>query len=201
MVLSKVTIIPMHKRPLVFALVWLILAWSLHGQDMDLKARSMSKDYLPIGFPTEILDAGFAVIELTIINKGESSMEVSPDRVLTWSPKRKRLSRIQPSKMLPKMMKFYRGRSGIDGDIYTGSNLPPPPGGNPGDATAGSMARSYSAVALQQLRVILNGYQLKKGSLAGGESIQGYIFVKSKKRGAQLSGGKVAMDQISTVIE
>ena len=191
----------MHKGPSVFALLWLALAWSLYGQDMELKARSMSKDDLPIGFPTEILDAGFAVIELTIINKGESSMEVSPDRVLTWSPKRKRLSRVLPSKILPKMMKFYRGRNGIDGNIYTGSSLPPPPGGNPGYATAGSMAKSYAAVAVQQIRVILNGYQLKKGSLAGRESMQGYIFVKSKKQGAELSGGKVKMDQTSAVIE
>jgi len=199
MAVSNVTIVPMRKRPPVFALVWLALAWSLYGQDMELKARSMSKGVLPIGFPTEILDAGFAVIELTIINKGESLKEVSPDLILTWSPKKKRLSRVPPSKIIPKMMKFYRGRNRIGGDIYTGSSLPPR--GNAGGATAGSRARSYSVVAVQQLRVILEGYQLKEGSLEGGESIQGYIYVKSKKRSAQLSGGKVELAQISAVIE
>ncbi len=199
MAVSNVTIVSMRKHPPAFALLWLALAWSLYGQDMELKARSMLKGTLPIGFPTEILDAGFAVIELTIINKGESSKEVSPDTILTWSPKKKRLSRVLPSKIMPRMMKFYRGQNRIGGDIYTGSSLPP--GGNSGGVTAGSRARSYSVVAIQQLRIILEGYQLKKGALEGGESIQGYIYVKSKKRGVQLAGGKVEIDQTSAVIE
>ncbi len=192
---DHVTIVCMRFRLLAFVLVWVALTGGPCGQQIELEAKSMSKGDLPIGFPTEVLDAGFAVVALTVRNGSDESIQVSPDLIQAWSPKKKRLSRVPPAKILPKMMKFYRGRSGMAGEeIYTGSNVPSGGSSSTGD-------KSHSAALVERLRVLLEGYQLKEGSLDTEESVQGYLYLKSKKRGAQLSGGRVELGGAGAVIE
>ncbi len=170
----------------------------LCGQSIELQARSIPQGDLPIGFPVQVLDAGFAVIEVTVGNSGEVPIQVAPDRVQAWSPKKKKLAQVSSTKVLPKLAKFYRaGSAGIGGDVYAGgpaTTQPSPPAHDADNDT-------YSVIIREQLRLVLDGYRLKQGALEPGESMQGFIYVKSKHRGAKLVGGKVAVGDATAVIE
>ena len=185
----------MFNRMLVLTLVWLSSPNNLCGQELELKARSLAKAELPLGFPMEVLDAGFAVIEITLKNNRDSAVELRPDRILIRSANKKKLSRVSPEKILAKLKKFFRGQYGMERDVYTGSSLPPP-GGKNDLGGAGILGP-----VLNQILVILKGYQLKGGSLEKGELIQGYIYVKSKKWGPSLSGGRAQLDDSTTLLE
>ena len=171
----------------------------LCGQSIELRARSIPKGDLPVGFPVQALNAGFAVIDMTVGNPGQAPIQVSPDLVQAWSPKNKKLAQVPPTKILPKLMKFYRaGSTGIGGDVYAGgpgTTQPTAPARKP------TVDNSYSMIITEQLRVLLEGYRLKQGALEPGESIQGFIYVKSKHSGSKLAGGKVALGDATAVIE
>ena len=171
----------------------------LCGQGIELQARSIPKGDLPIGFPVQVLDAGFAVIDVTVGNTGEAPIQVARDLIQAWSPKKKKLAQVPSTKILPKLAKFYRaGSTGIGGDVYgggAGTTQPSPPARSP------TADNSYSVIITEQLRVVLDGYRLKQGALEPGESIQGFIYVKSKQSGSKLVGGKVALGGATAVIE
>ena len=190
----------MRNKGLVLFLLFGLHSTFLWGQSINLQARSIPRGDLPVGFPEPVLDAGFAIIEVIVANSGEAPVQVAPDLVQAWSPKKKKLAQVPSSKILPKLVKFYRGSGArVDGEVYTGgpaTSLPNPPAGNPkaGDS-------SYSVAITQQLRVVLDGYRMKQGALQPGESIQGFIYVKSKYRGRKLAGGKVTLGDASAIIE
>ena len=172
----------------------------LWGQSIELQARSIPKGDLAVGFPVQVLDAGFAVIEVTVGNSGEAPVQVAPDLVQAWSPKKKKLAQVPSTKIVPKLVKFYRGGgAGVGVEVYAGgpaTSRPSAPAGNPNAAD-----RSYSVIITQQLRVVLDGYRLKQGALEPGESIRGFIYVKSKHWGPKLAGGKVTLGDATAVIE
>ena len=189
----------MFNRILILTLVWFVFPYNLCGQELEMKGRSLAKAELPLGFPMEVLDAGFAVIEITVKNKKDASVQLRPDRILIRGPNKKKLSRVSPEKILAKLKKFFRGQYGSEREVYTGSSLPPP-GDSQGEIRDVGGAGILGSV-LNQMVVILTGYQLKGGSLEKGEFIQGYIYVKSKKWGPRLSGGRVQLDDSNTFIE
>ncbi len=172
----------------------------LWGQSIELQARSIPKDELPIGFPEQVLEAGFAVIEVTVGNTGEALVQVEPERVQAWSPRKKKLAQVPSAKILPKLLKFYRGgNAGVGGEVHAGgpaTGLPRAPARNPNADNS-----SYSVILTQQFKVVLDGYRLKQRALQAGESIKGFIYVKSKHWGQKLAGGKVTLSDASTVIE
>jgi len=186
----------MFNRILILSLVWFVSPNSLCGQELELKARSLAKPELPLGFPMEVLDAGFAVIEIIVKNKKDSAVQLRPDRILIRGTNKKKLSRVSPKKIIGKLKKFFRGQYGIEREVYTGSSLPPP-----GDYQGDTGGAGILGPVLNQILVILKGYQLKGGSLEKGELIQGYIYVKSKKWGPSLSGGRAQLDDSTTLLE
>ena len=186
-------------------LLALLFLFGLHstllwGQSIELQATSIPKGDLPVGFPEQVLDAGFAIIEVTVGNNGEAPVQVAPDLVQAWSPKKKKLVQVPSTKILPRLVKFYRvGGAGVASEVYAGgpaTSRPTPPAGNPKADNS-----NYSVIITQQLRVVLDGYRLKQGTLEPGESIQGFLYVKSKHRGRKLAGGKVTLGDATAVIE
>ena len=189
-----------HQGLLALLFLFGLHSTFLWGQSIELQARSIPRGDLPVGFPEPVLDAGFAIIEVTVGNSGEAPVQVAPDLVQAWSPRKKKLAQVPSTKILPKLVKFYRGGgAGVGGQVDAGglaTSRPSPPAGSPkaGDS-------SYSVIITQQLRVVLDGYRLKQGTLEPGESIQGFIYVKSKHRGRKLAGGKVTLGDATAVIE
>ena len=172
----------------------------LCGRSIELQVRSIPKGDLPVGFPVQVLDAGFAVIDVTVGNPGEAFIQVAPELVQAWSPRNKKLANVPSTKILAKLAKFYRaGSTGTDGDVYAGGAGTIPPSAPARNPTVDN--NSYSAIITEQLRLVLDGYRLKQGALAPGESIQGFIYVKSKHSGSKLAGGKVALGDATAVIE
>ncbi len=171
----------------------------ISGQGIELQARSVPRGELPIGFPEEILDAGFAIIEVTVVNREESPVQVGPEMVQAWSRGNKRLAQVTSTKILPKLLKFYRGSGPRGGEVYAGGPATGRPAASGGNED--SDADTYSALLTQQFKLVLDGYRLNPGPLDAGESIQGYIYVKSKHRGRKLAGGKVTLNDASAVIE
>ncbi len=187
------------KNKLALLLLFGVSSTFLAGQGIELQARSIPKDGLPVGFPVQVLDAGFAVIDVTVVNQGEVPVPVAPDLVQAWSLKNKKLAQVPSTKVLAKLAKFYRAaNSGIGGDVYAGG---------PGTTQPSAPARkptsdnSYSVIITEQLRLVLDGYRLKQGALEPGESIQGFVYVKSKHSGSKLAGGRVALGDATAVIE
>ena len=190
----------MRNKGLVLLLLFGIHSTFLWGQSVELQARSIPKGDLPVGFPEQVLDAGFAILEVTVANSGEVPVQVAPDLVQAWSPQKKKLAQVPSSKILPKLVKFYRaGSAGVESEVYAGgpaTSRPTPPAGSPKADDS-----SYSVIITKQLRVVLDGYRLKQGTLESGKSIQGFIYVKSKHRGRKLAGGKVTLGDATAVIE
>ena len=190
----------MRNKGLVLLFLFGIHSTFLRGQSVELQARSIPKGDLPVGFPVQVLDAGFAVIEVTVGNTGEVPVQVAPEMVQAWSPKKKKLAEVPSTKILPKLVKFYRGGSaGVGGEVYAGGPATSRPSTPPGNPKAGNT--SYSVIITQQLRLVLDGYRLKQGALKAGESIRGFIYVKSKHWGPKLAGGKVMLSDASALIE
>ena len=174
----------------------------LQAQDFEISARSLGKKDLPIGFPIQTLDSGFAVIEITVTNAGQEPRELDPASLELSAPRKGKLARVRPTKIVPKLLKFYRpGRAGGTGASTFGHPYPGNPDQLPASLPPSPKDAGYSADTARNLRTILEGYEMKSGSLDGGVSNQGYLYVKSKKWGNQLTGGQVRLGQVVSVIE
>ncbi len=193
-------------RPIrtISLILFIVCGLDVQAQELELKARSLGKRDLPIGFPIQTLDSGFAVIEITVTNTGDTPLNLDPASIQLAAPKKKKLTRVLPTKIVPKLLKFYRpGRGGVSGEATFGNPYPGSPNQLPTPQPLPPAPRdtSYSVDTARTLRTLLEGYELKGGTLESGVSNQGYLYVKSKRWGPRLKGGTVTLGQNVAVIE
>lgn len=155
-----------------------------------IDAASQKKKDLPNDFPFQIFDVGFAVIRVEIENSTSGSLSIDPDSMLVRAPGGKALKRARPEEITPKLMKYYSGipRAG------RGLGGPMPAPREPGaevDPRAGSGTVSIEVPA--RIRSILAHYEIAPGVLEPGQKAEGFLYVRSKKSGSHLSGGRVEL--------
>lgn len=166
-------------------------------REVELSAKSLQRRDLPDDFPDRVLEVGFAVIEVEVRNVSNGERQLKLEDIQVISRKNKTLKRALPTEIAPKIFKFYQGSTArVHGETYAG--LPPyasPRVRNRNSTTIGVTPSrpTVSAGLGPQLRAVLEHYELKTAPLPAGKSLLGYIYVKSKKTGKKLSGGRVKL--------
>jgi hypothetical protein len=174
--------------PLSAALVLTVAAVGAEG--VTLEADSVMRRDLPNDFPLHLLDAGFAILQVRLENHSDDSVEFDVDRVEAYSPRKRRLERALPTEIAPELIKYYRSGSR---DLHgrTESRWPryPTDAHRRRSPTVGTGPGMIDAGMGTQLRETLERYEVKSAVLGPGQSLEGFLYVKSKDSGQRLSGG------------
>jgi hypothetical protein len=162
--------------------------------EVTLSSASLSRQDLPDDFPFQLLYEGFAIIRITIENHSGEPLAFEVHDLQAYNRKGKEIRRARPTDIAPKLMKYHTGTKGIvSAEVYTGH----PAGTYPGTVRRGptinrdSRAPTVSANTGQKLRAHLEGYEIKDQVLEPGETLEGFYYLKSKRYGTKLAGGRV----------
>jgi hypothetical protein len=199
---------PIHEKALQWTSMktaFLILTGLLFvqplGSPVDLRTASFSRADLPDDFPFQALYENFAVIQVTISNNSKETWSFEPDDLQVFAPGGKKLKRALPTQITPKLIKYYKGnQAGIHGEIYAGGRPPYNQRQQTPTIEPSSRPRSYSISIPERIREILEYYELKPAEIEPGQRVEGFLYLKSKKHGTKLSGGKAALGGVSAVI-
>lgn len=187
-------------NPALFLLLW--TAMSAQSASVQVDAQFVMRRDLPEGFPVRAQDKGYAVLHLKIANAGTSAYDFDPVRVSVRNPKGKALKSALPEEITPKIVKAYQGRgAALNADIWSGArpeDLRARPG--PGSAPAASGPNIISLDMVHRLRAALEHFELDAAEIAPGETLEGYLYFKSKHTGRALAGSKVVLDGIEAVV-
>ncbi|MEE8583895.1 MAG: hypothetical protein V3T83_03485 [Acidobacteriota bacterium] len=183
-------------------LMWLsLLLCSAAGDHLTVEAKALKRNQLPDGFPLQVQDVGFAVIQVRLLNQSSQAWAFDPRTVRIFSPRKKRLKLASPEEITPKLMKLYSDtRRGVYGAVQVGrqptlSEWERVPTVDPN--------RSPGTVSVdqgQRFRKLLEEFEIGEAILQPGESHQGLLYVKSKKTGARLYGGLLKLKDGTSVL-
>ena len=178
----------------VFLIAVMLLAPHPQVEDVGVSVQSLKKSTIPDGFPFQVLDQGFAIFEITIENHSTEPWILQADQVTARDPKGKVLERATVSEITPKVLKLYRGNlRGIYGEGYSGGRpttrqweeVPTvSPSAGPGVISFGRA---------QQLRALLEHYEIQEVEVAPDSIYHGFLYLKSKNTGRKLSGSVVKL--------
>ena len=180
----------------VLVLLLALVAGSQTG-NVNIEAKSLTKNGTAEGFPLMVYEMGFAVLEVRIKNDSSDAFSIDLEELKIFSENGKKIDRALPTDIAPKLMKFYTGGSaGVHGEGYYGYPRRPtqpemdrsPEIGTP--STVGKVSASKG----QEIRALLESFELTSGTVAPGEEVSGYVYLKSKKSGNKLNGGHVQLD-------
>ena len=177
------------------------------GAQLEMTAESLRRADLPNNFPFQILNEGFAIIRVTLRNTNDVESALDFSGFSCRGPGNKKLKRALPTEITPKLMKYYQGGTlGIHGEVRVGRQpnpndlrRPPTVSGAPtvsGDRTGTAIDVSTGS----RLRAILEEFELSDDPLAGGDTREGFIYLKSKKSGTRLRGSSVQLQDARATI-
>ncbi len=177
----------------------LALALGSQAENVCVEAKSLMKKDVANGFPLLVFEAGFAVLEVHIKNDSTEAFSIDLEELQVFSKKGKEIERALPTDIAPKLMKFYTGGSvGIHGEAYSGYPRRPTQAEMDRSPTIGtaSTVGKVSATKGQEIRALLESFELNSGTVAPGEEAGGYVYLKSKKSGNKLNGGYLQLDAV-----
>ncbi|MCZ6769361.1 MAG: hypothetical protein O7D93_08965 [Acidobacteria bacterium] len=173
----------------VLVISFLLLASTPQIEEITFEVSSLKQSELPDDFPWQILNEGFAVLKLRIRNGSSGIWTFDPGEVEVFESGGKTINRAAPTEITPQLMKFYRGgQLGIYGEAYSGGRPTREEWERVPTVEPGARAGTVSVNVAQRLRAILEHYQLKQVEVAPGETLEGFLYLKSKKTGSKLSG-------------
>ncbi len=185
--------------PVLLMIAVLLSAANGLAGGLELFATSVKKADLPNDFPFQLLHEGFAVVKVRLENTSGAPIDFTRQQLDFRAPGKKKLKQAEATEIAPKLMKYYQGRLGrVFAEAYSG-----PRPVNPQQAPTVGVSSSTTAVDASTgnlLRSVLENHQLPEGSLESGSSIEGYIYLRSKKTGSYLSGGIVQLGDTQATI-
>ena len=170
---------------------------------VTFQASSLNRGDIPDDLPWPMLYKGFAVFRITIRNDSPHSWRLHPEAIQVQDKKRKTLKRATSAQVTPEVMKFYSaGGRRINAEAHAGvSTWEDKPGEQRPPATRripltptsapNPSAGTVSASLAQELRSILEHYEVKEVEVPAGGTYEGLLYVKSKKFGNKLSGSVI----------
>jgi hypothetical protein len=162
------------------------------AETVELSASSMRRSDLPNDFPFQVLDVKMAILEVKVRNLSASELEFDPAGLQIRNPKGKEMEQAELTEIVPKLMKYYRGgQLGVMGEIHVGDPRYKDRRQQTPTISPKANPSSISIDIAPRLRSALEYYGLKKTTIAPGESVKGFVYVKSKKSGGKLAGSKV----------
>ena len=185
------------------------------GKGVFVEVKSLLKKDLPRGFPFQVFQEGFAILGVVVRNDSSASFRIDPAVMEARNHKKKRIKRARSTDITPKIVKYYRaGQMGTHRRIYSEGQDPrygrqdprygrqtPSYGGDPRrtgrvvDVGGGSQPGVVNAGAAQQVRALLEEYEIQPRTIAAGESVEGFFYLKSKKSGRKLTGQLLLSDE------
>ncbi len=172
------------------------------ASDLEVTAVSLRKGDLPNGFPFQVLHEDFAILGLTVTNHSSEPVMFDPESLQVLGPGGKKLKRALPTDVTPKLIKYYKsGQLGVHGEIFAGGRPTRRQWGRVPNVEPRPRAGGYSIEVPERIREILEYYEVQPGQIEPGQETTGFLYVKSKKVGSKLSGGKVQLDQKGVPIE
>ena len=171
-------------------------------EDIAFTVSSVKRSELPDDFPFQVLNEGFAILQLKMENRSSEAWTFRPEEVEVFEGKGKKLDRGLPTDIAPKLMKYYRGsQRGIYGEGYAGERPTTQEWEQAPTVEPGKSPGTVSAGVGGSLRAVLEHYQVQEVNLAPGETAEGFLYLKSKKTGGKLSGGSLRIqNQVSIEI-
>ncbi len=179
----------------------LLLSATPQVEEIGFTVSSVKRSELPEEFPFQVLNEGFAILQLKMENRSSEAWTFRPEEVEVFEGKGKKLDRALPTDIAPKLMKYYRGsQRGIYGEGYAGGRPTTQEWGQAPTVEPGKIPGTVSAGVGGSLRAVLEHYQVQEVNLAPGESAEGFLYLKSKKSGGKLSGVLRFQNQVSIEI-
>ena len=180
----------------------LLLSATPQVEEIGFTVSSVKRSELPDDFPFQVLNEGFAILELKMENRSSEAWTFRPEEVEVFEGKGKKLARALPTDIAPKLMKYYRGsQRGIYGEGYGGGRPTTQEWEQVPTVEPGKSAGTVSAGVGGSLRAVLDHFQVQEVNLAPGETAEGFFYLKSKKSGGKLSGGSLRFqNQVSIEI-
>jgi len=170
----------------------LLLSATPQVEEIGFTVSSVKRSELPDDFPFQVLNEGFAILQLKMENRSSEAWTFRPEEVEVFEGKGKKLDRALPTDIAPKLMKYYRGsQRGIYGEGYAGGRPTTQEWEQAPTVEPGKSPGTVSAGVGSSLRAVLEHYQVQEVNLAPGESAEGFFYLKSKKSGGKLSGSSL----------
>ncbi len=175
----------------LFLSVWL----QAPSPDVKVEAYFLSMHRLPPEVDYSILNSGFGVLYMKIRNDLSTPLPLDPDAAVLTDPKNKPVARAVPTEIAPKVVDKW---SGGKSTLQTGQGRYIDPYGRrwstgPEVTIGREEARVVHASKGQQIREILERYQLKKADLNPGEEIEVLLYFKTKKYPLDFVGAKLQL--------
>ncbi len=163
----------------------------------------MRRQDMPNDFPYQMFQEGFAVLEVRLTNRSGEARQIQPDEIGIFASAKKKLEQAPTTEIAPRLLKYYVRSGGVHPSVYGDARSGYPYPADPNRARYESRNETTVGVPGQagkvdagtgtELRSRLEMYRLKPGDLEVGGQVHGYLYVKSKKSGAALSGGYIVV--------
>ena len=197
----------------ILAATLFLLSGTVQADEVEIEkgifvsAASVVRRDLPDDFPYQVFHEGFAVVRVQVRNASSAGFSLDPERMTVHDPKGKTLKRVGTAELTPKMVKYYQGgggggpgvslRTGAGGPVFSPRRRPYGErtttiggGGGPGIVHVGKV---------KELRELLDRYEIQAASVAPGQTVEGFFYLKSKKSGNRLIGGQVQLPGNRTI--
>ena len=175
----------------VLAFLLIFLGIQDPSDGLVLETRSLSRQDVPEYFPYQMLTEDFAILLITLENHSAVDWSVEVDKLEVYSKKGERMKRALPTDITPKVLKFYKGatirpghpeqktvREEAYGEIVVGAHRGQP---------------IVSMDTVEKLGDMLESHQIHDASIAPGETLEGFYYLKSKEGGNKLKDGWVIL--------
>ena len=180
----------------------LLLSASPQIEEISFAVSSVKRSELPDDFPFQVLNEGFAILNLKMENGSSEAWTFRPEEMEVFESKGQKLDRAVPTDIAPKLMKFYRGsQRGIYGEGYSGGRPTTQEWEQVPTVEPGRRSGTVSAGVGGRFRAALEHHQVQEVELSPGETAEGFFYLKSKKTGGKLSGSSLRFqNQVSIEI-
>lgn len=156
-----------------------------------LEAHCLRRSELPGDIPPQIFEGKFAVVKIRIVNNSGDLLELETADFEVWGPDGKVIPPAPLTEVVPYLVKFFRPRQAtVHGELGSWPKYPQVAHWEQGEK-GGDRTGRVDANTAPRLRATLEKYQLNDYLLSPGETVEALIYLKCKKSGAALRGGKV----------
>ncbi len=163
--------------------------------EIKVEAYFLSMHRLPAEVDFSLLNSGFGVLYLKIRNDSKALLPLDPDATALSDPQNKPVARAIPTEIAPKVVdKWSGGKSNVS--VEQGGTMDPYGrrwATGPQVSVGRDEAKVVQASKGQQIREVLERYQLKKAELQPGEEIEVLLYFKTKKYPLDLAGSKLTL--------
>lgn len=175
----------------LFILACLILNQPAAAEGLELVVESVQKKDLPDDFPFHMLNKNFAVLKIVIRNNSKETWSLRLEETQAYSKKGKEIERALSTDIAPEIVELYtRTSRGVHGEGYYGRRPSTYEMSRAPTVQTAPGVRAVSASIGEEIRALVEKFEIQDQDIEPGQAISGYYYLKSKKSGRELAGGR-----------